>query len=189
LIVPGAKIDEQVENIAQDLRNAGVAPVDLVDYDDYRVAERKGFAQDEAGWWQGAFGGVNQQHHAVHHGKGPFLLSAKVGMAGGVQYVYFYVLPDYRAVLGGDRIAPLAFLSCAQHRPFAGFGIRNGEGKRFAEAESRTAGERPCAQPARMNVHGGADLRSVFACAAAHVWIERPKNGIFFPEHCTPPHL
>ena len=82
--------------------------VDLVDDGDGRQTSFQRFAQDETRLRQAAFGGIDQQHHAIHHLQHAFDLAAKVGVAGRVQDVDFHASIMYRGVLGHDGDAALA---------------------------------------------------------------------------------
>jgi hypothetical protein len=70
---------------------------------------------DETRLRHGAFLGVDQQHHAVHHGQGALHLAAKVRVAGGVDDVDVRALPAHGAVLGQDGDAALALDGVVVH--------------------------------------------------------------------------
>lgn len=82
LVVVGVEIDEQVEHLVEHFLRATVGAVDLVDHDDRAQAEAERLAGDELGLRHRAFGGVDQQDHAVDHRQDAFDLGAEIGMAG-----------------------------------------------------------------------------------------------------------
>ena len=93
--------EQQVGGFADDFGDAGVGAIDLVHAQDDRQLGFQGLAQHEAGLRQRAFGGVDQQHHAVDHGDAALDLTAEIGVAGGVDDVEGDAVRA--AVLGGHR--------------------------------------------------------------------------------------
>ena len=93
-------------------------PVDLVDDHDGPVAQLQGLPQHEAGLRHGAFGGIDQQQHAVHHVQHALHLAAEVGVAGRVHDVDLDGAVADGRVLRQDRDAALALQIVRVHHPF-----------------------------------------------------------------------
>src|SRR5438093_597318 len=108
LVLGRLQVDEQVVDLVEHLRGAGVAPVDLVDDDDGWQARLEGLFQDEAGLWQRPFGGVDQEQDAIDQGQRPLDLRTEVGVARGVDDVDVDATVGNGRVLGHDRDALLA---------------------------------------------------------------------------------
>ena len=64
--------------------------------------------QHELGLRHRAFGGIDEDHHAIDHREDALHLAAEIGVAGGVDDVDARVLPDQRGHLGEDGDAALA---------------------------------------------------------------------------------
>ena len=73
--------------LGDDLGDAGVGPVGLVDHQDHRQMRGQRLAQHEAGLGQRALGRVDEQQHAVDHGQPALDLATEVGVARGVDDV------------------------------------------------------------------------------------------------------
>ena len=108
--------DEQIEDLLEHFEMALVGPVDLVDRHDRPQALGKGLRQHELGLRHRAFGGVDEDHHAVHHRQDALHLATKIGVAGGVDDIDARVLPDQRGHLGEDGDAALALEIIGVHR-------------------------------------------------------------------------
>mmetsp|Transcript_43703 Transcript_43703/g.77039 ORF Transcript_43703/g.77039 Transcript_43703/m.77039 type:complete len:444 (+) Transcript_43703:726-2057(+) len=115
LLIVGAELVEQVEGRVDDGIGLGARLVDLVDDDDRLQAQGQRLLGDEAGLRHRAFLGVDQQHHAVHHGQRALHLAAEVRVPRGVDDVDVGAAPADRAVLGQDGDAALAFDGVAVH--------------------------------------------------------------------------
>ena len=87
LVDVGVEVEEQLLDVVDDLGDAGVGPVDLVDDEDHRQLRLERLAQHEAGLGQRPLGGVDEQQHAVDHRQRPLDLAAEVGVAGRVDDV------------------------------------------------------------------------------------------------------
>ena len=87
LLLVGVEVEEQLVGLVDDLGDAGVGPVDLVDDEDDRQPLLQRLAQHEAGLRQRALAGVDEQQHAVDHREAALDLAAEVGVAGGVDDV------------------------------------------------------------------------------------------------------
>ena len=103
-----------------DLGDAGVGAVHLVDEADQRQLRLECLAKDEARLGQGALRGVDQQHGAVDHREPALDLAAEVGVPGSVDDVDLEVglarpLQRERGVLGEDRDPALALLVARVH--------------------------------------------------------------------------
>ena len=116
-MVLGGEVEEQGADLLDDLVDAGVGPVDLVDHEDHREVRLERLAQHEAGLGQRALGRVDQQQHAVDHGQRPLDLAAEVGVAGGVDDVQLDVAVADGGVLGQDRDALLPLEVHGVHDP------------------------------------------------------------------------
>ena len=81
LVDVGVEVEEQLLDVVDDLGDAGVGPVDLVDHEDHRQLGLERLAQHEAGLRERALGGVDEQQHAVDHRQRPLDLAAEVGVA------------------------------------------------------------------------------------------------------------
>ena len=108
LLLGGVEVEEQLVGLVDDLGDAGVGTVDLVDDEDDRHVLRERLAQHEAGLRQRALGGVDEQRDAVDHRQAALDLAAEVGVAGGVDDVDEQVLATDRGVLREDGDALLA---------------------------------------------------------------------------------
>ena len=87
LLVGGVQIQQQLQHLVNDLVDALVGPVDLVDDHDDTVTQLQRTAEDKAGLGHGALGGVHQQDDTVDHLQDALHLSAEVGVARGVHDV------------------------------------------------------------------------------------------------------
>ena len=108
LLLVGVEVEEQLVDLVDDLRDARVGPVDLVDDEDHRQLRLERLAQHEARLRQRPLGGVDEQQHAVDHRQPALDLAAEVGVPGGVDDVELDVPVAQRGVLGEDRDALLA---------------------------------------------------------------------------------
>jgi hypothetical protein len=117
LALGGVEVEEQLVALVDDLGDARVGPVDLVDDEDDRHVLRQRLAQHEAGLRQRALGGVDEQRHAVDHRQAALDLAAEVGVARGVDDVDEQVLATDRGVLREDRDALLALEVHRVHDP------------------------------------------------------------------------
>ena len=93
----GLELDEQVEHLVVHAHRIGARPIDLVDDDDRRAAERERLAQHEARLRHRAVERVDDEQHAVHHAQDALDLAAEVGVARRVDDV------DLRAVPADGR--------------------------------------------------------------------------------------
>ncbi len=108
LVERGVEVEEQLLDLVDDLADARVGPVDLVDHEDGGKAELERLAQDEPGLGERPLGRVHQQQHAVDHVQRPLDLATEVGVAGRVDDVDLRVAVADGRVLGQDRDALLA---------------------------------------------------------------------------------
>ncbi len=81
------QVHEQLVGLVDDLGDAGVAAVGLVDDQDHRHVGVERLAQHEAGLRQRTLRGVDEQHDAVDHRQAALDLATEVGVAGGVDDV------------------------------------------------------------------------------------------------------
>src|SRR5699024_665170 len=93
LVVCGIEHDKQIEYFVQHVIGARVFSVNFVDNYNRFIAQVERFSQHELGLRQRPLGGVNEQNYAVNHFKNAFNLSAEIGVAGGVNNIYFGLMP------------------------------------------------------------------------------------------------
>ena len=84
---------EQVEDLVVHLMRACIGPVDLVDHHDRPEPVRQRLHGHELGLRHRAFGGIDQQQHAIDHGQDALDLAAEIGMAGRIDDVEPVALP------------------------------------------------------------------------------------------------
>ena len=136
LLVIGVEVEEQLEHLVEHFGGARVGAVDLVDHDDRLEAERERLAGDELGLRHRAFGGVDQQDHAVDHRQDALDLGAEIGVAGGVDDVDVRgraVMRPFDAGALGEDGDPALFLEVGRiHRPLLD-ALVVAEGARLAE--------------------------------------------------------
>ncbi len=108
LVLLGVEVEEQLVDLVDDLGDARVGAVDLVDHEDHRQARLESLSQYEAGLRQWPLGGVDEQQHPVDHCQTALDLAAEVGVAGRVDDVELHAPVAQRGVLGEDRDALLA---------------------------------------------------------------------------------
>ena len=108
LLLAGVEVDQQVDALVHDFCGARIGAVDLVDADDGAVTQLQRLAQHKAGLGHGAFKGVHQQDHAVHHLQHALDLAAEVGVAGSVDDVDVHAVVFHAGVLGQYRDAAFA---------------------------------------------------------------------------------
>ena len=92
-----------------DFARARVLAVDLVDDDDRAQVEFERLAQHEARLRHHAFGGIDQQQHALHHLQHALDLTAEIGVARRVDDVELDAVVLDRRVLRQDRDATFLF--------------------------------------------------------------------------------
>ena len=130
LVVVGVdqEVHEQLVDLVDDLGDAGVGAVDLVDAQHDRHLQGERLAQHEAGLRERALARVDEEHDAVDHRQAALDLTAEVGVAGGVDDVDRHAVGDagldrglagvaHGGVLREDRDALLALEVTAVHRP------------------------------------------------------------------------
>ena len=115
------EVEEQLVRLVDDLGDAGVRPVDLVDHEDDRQPRLQRLAQHEPGLRQRSLAGVDEQQDAVDHRQPALDLAAEVGVPGVSMMLMRHRppvgdVPD-RGVLGQDRDALLALEVHRVHDP------------------------------------------------------------------------
>ncbi len=118
LVLGGVQVDEQVVDFVQDLLDAPVRAVDLVDDHDGREPLLQGLPQDEPGLGERPFGGVHQEHDPVHHVQGALHFAAEIGVARRVDDIDLDALVGDGHVLGHDGDALFPLQVHAVHDPF-----------------------------------------------------------------------
>ena len=107
LFVSCTKAIKEFKDLIDDPVGSRSGLVDLVDDNDWPEAVIEGFLGHEARLWHGAFLGINEQQDGIDHREYALDLTAKVGMAGGVDYIDAVVVPADCRVLGKNRDATL----------------------------------------------------------------------------------
>ena len=103
LFLRSVEREHQVENLLIDHLGAAVGFIDFVDHHDRFLAQRESLLQYESCLWHCALEGVDQQQHAVAHIQHALDLTAKVGVARGVDDIDFVIFVDYRHIFREDR--------------------------------------------------------------------------------------
>ena len=87
LLVGGTQVHQQVQHLVDDLFDAGIGAVDLVDGHHQAQVLLQSLLQNKTGLGHAALSGVHQQQHAVDHLQHTLHLAAKVGVARSVHDV------------------------------------------------------------------------------------------------------
>ena len=109
------QVHQQLQHLVDDLVDALIGAVDLVDHHDDPMAQLQSLGEHEAGLGHGAFSGVYQQDNAVDHLQNTLHLAAEVGVARGVHHVDLHVLIADGGVLGQNRNAALTLQIAGVH--------------------------------------------------------------------------
>ena len=107
LLVGGAEVDHQVEDLVDDLVRARLGAVDLVHDDDRLEAQLERLPEDEARLRHRPFGRVDDEKDGVDHVQDPLHLAAEVAVPRRVDDVHLRVAVVDRGVLREDRDPPL----------------------------------------------------------------------------------
>lgn len=123
----GGEVEQQVVALGDDLFDAGVGTVGLVDHEDDGQRRGERLAQHEAGLRQRALGRVDEQDDTVDHGQAALDLATEVGVTGGVDDVddrdtAVAVMLVNGGVLREDGDALLAFEVAGVHDAIDQFG-------------------------------------------------------------------
>ena len=113
----GVEVEKEVLHLFDDLGDARVGTVDLVDDEDDGQALFEGLAQDEPRLGERALGGVDQQDDGVDHGEPALDLAAKVGVTRRVDDVDREAVPLDGGVLCEDGDALFALEVAGVHDP------------------------------------------------------------------------
>src|SRR6478735_8028093 len=127
LLLRRVEVEEELVGLVDDLGDARVRTVDLVDAQDDRHLRGERLAQHEAGLGQRALGRVDEQDDTVDHRQAALALTTEVGVAGGVDDVDRDAVGQaavlgglarvvHRGVLREDRDALLALEVTGVHR-------------------------------------------------------------------------
>ncbi len=134
LVEVGRETEQEVGRLGDDLGDARVGTVDLVDDDDHRELRGERLAQHEACLGQRPLGRVDEEYDAVDHRQAALDLTTEVGVARGVDDVDRDAVglaerrrgrtgvPD-RRVLGEDRDALLTLEVTGVHRALVDVGV------------------------------------------------------------------
>ena len=179
LIFGGIKINEEVEDFADDFFGASVLAVDLVDDDDGRQLLRQRLRQDVARLRQRPFAGVNQQHDAVNHLQDALDFAAEVRVARRVNDVDLDVAVVHRGVLGHDGDAALALQVHRVHHAFDGGLVRAEKSRLFQHRVDQR-------RLAVVNVSDDRDIAHVRSCLhhVLHFALWRNRHDSRIAERC-----
>ena len=100
LILVGIERCKEIETFIKRAVGFGVGLVDLVEHDDGAQAKRQRLGGHEFGLRHRAFGGIDEEDHAIDHRQDPLDLAAEIGVAGGVDDVDPRAFPLDRGRLG-----------------------------------------------------------------------------------------
>jgi hypothetical protein len=87
LLVGGVERGEEVEDLVDDLGDAGVGLVDLVDRHDRTQAELERLGDHKLGLRHRALGRIDQHDRGIDHGEDALDLAAEIGVAGRIDDV------------------------------------------------------------------------------------------------------
>ena len=108
LLVRSIQIHEQLEDLVHDLLGPRLRAVDLVDADDDRQIQRKGFLQDKFRLRHCPFKGIDEKNDAVDHFQDTLYLAAEIRMAGSIYNIDLDSVVFNRSILGENRDPPFA---------------------------------------------------------------------------------
>ena len=108
LLVGCVKIHEKLKHLVNDLVDALVGTVDLVDDNDDSVTKLQCAREDKSRLRHRALGRVNKQNNAVYHLEYTLDLAAEVRVSRRIDYVYFRIAVLHGGVLCHYRDAALA---------------------------------------------------------------------------------
>ena len=119
LVLGGAEVEHEFENLLLHLVGAAVGLVHLVDDDDGLLAHVQRLVQHETRLGHAALERVHQQKHAVRHVEHALHLAAEITVAGGVDDVDLHALVGDRHVLreDGDAALPLQVVAVQDEVP------------------------------------------------------------------------
>ena len=137
LLIRSLEGNEEVETHVENLVEAGVRAVNLVDDHDGLEAQRQRLPEHEAGLGHGPLDGVNQQEDAVDHLEDALDFATEVGVSRCVddvegEDVAAVGLVVHRGALGQDGDAALTLLVVAVHGPL-GHLLVGGDGARLTQ--------------------------------------------------------
>ena len=115
LLGGGVQVHQQLQHLVDDLVDALIGAVDLVDHHDDPMAQLQSLGEHKTGLGHGTFSGVYQQDNAVDHLQNTLHLAAEVGVARGVHHVDLHVLIADGGVLGQNRNAALTLQVAGVH--------------------------------------------------------------------------
>ena len=115
LVVGGVQVDQQLEYLVDDLVDAPVGPVYLVDDDDDAVPELQRALKHEARLRHRALRGVDEQDDAVDHLEYALDLASEIGVAGGVDDIDLHAAVGNGGVFREYRYAALALEVAGVH--------------------------------------------------------------------------
>ncbi len=119
LVFAGVEVDEEVIDLVEDFLRARVGAVDLVDYKDRRELRFERLIEHIACLRQGAFRGVDEQHHAIDHLECALNFAAEIGVARSIDDIDLGVAIDDGRVLGQNGNAAFALEFVRVHDPLS----------------------------------------------------------------------
>src|ERR1035441_4753318 len=108
LVFGGVQVDEEIVDLVEDLRDAGIRPIDFVDDHDGGKLVFQRLAEHVAGLWKRPFAGVHQQHDAIDNLESALHFSAEIAVSGRVDDVDLHAVVTHAGDFGEDGDAPLA---------------------------------------------------------------------------------
>ena len=115
LFVIGIEVDKEFEYFIHDLVYARICAVDLVDNHNDLVVQLQSLLKHKARLGHGSLRGINEENYAVDHFEYTLNLAAEIGVPGGIDNVYLYVLVVDRRVFGKYGYAAFAFERVVVH--------------------------------------------------------------------------
>ena len=115
LLLIRTKVKEELIDLVNDLLDACVGAIDLVDHKDYRKRARKRLGEDIARLWERPLRRVNQEEYGVNGQEASFNLASEVGVAWRVHDHDAHTLELDRRLLGEDGDPLLALKVAAIH--------------------------------------------------------------------------
>ena len=121
LLIGGAQVVEQIEDLIHYPVRTSTRTVDLVDDHDRLQTLGERLLGHETGLRHRAVNGVNQQQYGVNHGEHTLNFTTEVGVTRGIHDVDAVVVPADRSVLGENGDATFPFQIIGVHDPFLTF--------------------------------------------------------------------
>ena len=115
LLLIRTKVKEELIDLVNDLLDACVGAIDLVDHKDHRERTCKRLGEDVARLWEGPFRRVNQKEYGVNGQEAALNLATEIGVAWCINDYDAHTLELDRRLLGEDGDPLLALKVAAIH--------------------------------------------------------------------------